>query len=114
MTQTNDFTAQLSSAQDKAQQAFSAFLDAGQKATERTVELAQRQLADGFDLARSALSVRDFEGARGFFFDSARVARESFERAAQAGQEVFVEQAKVAQGVAAQVRDEVKATGKRR
>lgn len=108
MSQT-DFTAHFQDASLKAQHASAQVLDFAQKATATQSQLVQDQAEASFDLARSALGIRDLEGVKSFWFDAARVAREGFERVAQGSQQFFADQVKLTESFGRQAKEQVEA-----
>lgn len=107
-----DFSSQFKDATQQVRQASGQVLDLTQQTAQAHAQLLQDQATAQFDLARSALEVRDLEGAKAFWFDAARVSREGFERFAQNAQTLFSEQVKLAEGFGRQAKDHLDAAAK--
>ena len=104
-----DFTAQFKDASLQAQNASAQVLDFAQKATTTQSQLVQDQAEASFDLARSALGIRDLEGLKSFWFDAARVTREGVERLTQTSQQLIADQVKLAESFGRQAKEQVEA-----
>lgn len=104
-----DFTANFQDAAIQAQHASAQVLDFAKKATSTHAQMVKDQTVANFDLARSAMDIRDLEGVKSFWFDAARVAREGAERFAQISQEFFADQVKLTESFGHQVKEQVEA-----
>lgn len=107
-----DFSAQLKDAGQQVRQSSAHAIDLAQKVSLSHHQLVQDQASAHFDLLRSSLDIRDFEGVKSFWGEAARIGREGFERFSQNTQELFADQVKLAEQFGRQTKEHIETASK--